>query len=107
MLARFAIALAIAASALAGSVLPRSPARVCGTSITEDSLVSAESHFVANKVISNSTASKKAAVPVYLLQQTSPRVLIETCRNRCTGMSSPKTAQHRVEISPLARSLLR
>ena len=68
MLAQVTFALAFASSAFAGSLIPRSLARACGTSITAEKLLAAESHFSANRVVSNLSASKKAAtIPVSLL----------------------------------------
>lgn len=65
MFAKLAFVFALATSALAGSVLPAT-GRTCGTSISDESLVAAERHFAANKVVSNSTERKAAAIPVCL-----------------------------------------
>lgn len=63
MLAPISVALAVASTAFAGSLIPRATAagRNCGTSISQEKLLSAEKHFSANKVASKVSASHKAA----------------------------------------------
>ena len=61
MLGRTLIALATTLPALAGSLIPRAPARTCGTSISEERIVEAEKHFSANKIASSISTSIKAA----------------------------------------------